>query len=165
MKRTVWIVALAVPALCLFAALALTWPPPFLDARDLNAIDIYAYRDWQGTSVQVETGDQVSIQARGEWLYTPGEWHGPQGHARYPAPSFYPIPNVAGGVLIGRIGDQGPLFVVGQGIRFAAPLDGQLYLRIDDDILSDNEGKVQVEITVVHPTTPSPPSSRGQPGP
>ena len=73
---------------------------------------VFAYRGWQSIGVQLNEGDFVTIRARGEWLYTPGEYHGPEGHARFPAPSFYPLSNpggyerthaVPGGVLIGRM--------------------------------------------------------------
>jgi hypothetical protein len=113
---------------------------------------IFAYRDWQSVGVRVQDGDTLRIQAKGTWLYTPGEYHGPEGHARYHAPSFYPLPGVRGGALIGRIGETGQPFYVGRYSTRWIDQEGTLYLRIDDDILSDNEGYVTVEITVTQPT-------------
>lgn len=109
---------------------------------------IYAYRDWQSVGVRVNPGDVIRIRARGTWLYTPGEYHGPEGHGRYRAPQFYPLPGVPGGALIGRIGENGRPFYVGKGGTWTADRAGVLYLRIDDDILSDNEGWVEVEVDV-----------------
>jgi hypothetical protein len=124
----------------------------------LHKQKIYAYRDWQSTGVQLHANETVAITAEGEWLYTPGEYHGPEGHPRYPAPDFYPIPGVAGGVLIGKIGESGTPFVVARNSwnasydgwdasagRYA---EGLLYLRINDDILSDNRGAVAVDVSV-----------------
>jgi hypothetical protein len=124
----------------------------------LHKQKIYAYRDWQSTGVQVHANEAIEIQAAGEWLYTPGEYHGPEGHPRYPAPDFYPIAGAPGGVLIGKIGESGTPFVVGRNSwnssydgwnasagRYA---EGLLYLRINDDILSDNRGSVAVDVTV-----------------
>ena len=124
----------------------------------LHKQKIYAYRDWQSTGVQLHVNETFEITAEGEWLYTPGEYHGPDGHPRYPAPSFYPIADVAGGVLIGKIGENGTPFVVGShnwnssydgwdasAGRYA---EGLLYLRINDDILSDNRGAVTVDVTI-----------------
>jgi hypothetical protein len=51
-------------------------------------------------------------------------------------------------MLIGRIGETGQPFLVGTGTRWYADQAGLLYLRIDDDILSDNEGWVTVAVTV-----------------
>ncbi|RIK37152.1 MAG: hypothetical protein DCC57_21865 [Chloroflexi bacterium] len=129
-----------------------------LRQESLAQLRIFAYRDWQSTGVRLENGEFVTIRARGEWLYTPGEYHGPEGHARYPAPSFYPLPHregpyqmgpgVPGGVLIGRIGESGAPFLVGKYNRIPVSETGTLYLRINDDILSDNEGWVEVQIDV-----------------
>jgi hypothetical protein len=114
---------------------------------------IYAYRSWQSVGRQVDQGDVIHVRARGRWLYTPGEYHGPEGHAKYPAPDIYPIPgaNVAGGVLLARIGEDGPPLLVGRGRRLFADRSGMLMFRINDDILSDNEGYVTVEVTVEKP--------------
>ncbi|MDE0141825.1 MAG: hypothetical protein OXI80_13445 [Caldilineaceae bacterium] len=109
---------------------------------------IYAYRDWQSTGVRVDQGDRVEIEAEGEWLYTPDEFHGPAGHPRFPAPSFYPVSSGSGGALIGRIGETGGRFVVGEGVNMQATRHGILYLRINDDVLSDNDGYVAVRIEV-----------------
>lgn len=115
---------------------------------DLIAKRIYAYRDWQSTGVRVDQGDLVEIEAEGEWLYTPDEFHGPGGHPVYPAASFYPISSGSGGALIGRIGEKGYRFIVGNRVDMQAPQKGILYLRINDDILSDNDGWVAVRIDV-----------------
>jgi hypothetical protein len=109
---------------------------------------IFAYRDWQSVGVRLNPDDRVSIRAQGEWLYTPGEYHGPEGHARYSAPAFYPLPRAPGGALIGRIGVDGEPFLVGRRASRRATETGTLYLRIDDDILTDNDGWVQVSVEV-----------------
>ncbi len=119
---------------------------------DMSQPRIYAYRDWQSVGVQVNQGDLIRLRAQGRWLYTPGEYHGPEGHKRYPAPSYYPVAGTAGGVLLGRIGEDGALFIVGRGGTFYAERSGLLYLRINDDILSDNDGYVTVEVSVTSPT-------------
>lgn len=125
---------------------------------------IFAYRGWQSTGIQLAAGDRVTIRASGRWLYTPGEYHGPEGHARYLAPRFYPLPNgegfmgrgVPGGVLIGRIGERGDPFLVGKSAKIQAQERGTLYLRINDDILSDNEGWVEVQVLVETPEGETP---------
>jgi hypothetical protein len=109
---------------------------------------IFAYRDWQSVGIQVQAGDVLQIRAKGSWMYTPDEYHGPEGHAHYRAPRFYPLPDAPGGALIGRIGENGNPFYVGRRVTWGAGQDGLLYLRIDDDILSDNDGWVTVEVSV-----------------
>jgi len=124
--------------------------------EELTAPRIYAYRDWQTVSVQLADGDIVHIRARGTWLYTPDEFHGPEGHAEYPAPDTYPITgyNVPGGVLLGRIGEDAPPFIVSRGRTVVADRAGTLYFRINDDILSDNKGYVTVELQIEAPVEP-----------
>ena len=121
---------------------------PAVRQESLSQPHVYAYRGWQNVGVRLQAGDQAEIRADGEWLYTPDEVHGPEGHARYPAPSFYPIPYVPGGVLIGRIGEKGQPFVVGRRTSVYAEEPGLLYLRINDDRLGDNWGWVAVDVEV-----------------
>ena len=138
-------------AVAVLVTLTLTAPRNLNVSRnhsELLAKRIYAYRDWQSTGVRIDQGDRVEIQAEGEWLYTPDEFHGPAGHPRFPAPSFYPVSSGSGGALIGRIGDTGGRFVVGERLNMQATQHGILYLRINDDILSDNDGWVAVRIDV-----------------
>ncbi len=138
-------------AVTVLAALAQTAQPALTVSKrhsDLVAKRIYAYRDWQSTGIRIDYGDRVRIAATGEWLYTPDEFHGPAGHPKFPAASFYPISSGAGGALIGRIGESGARFIVGQAVNMQAHEHGILYLRINDDILSDNDGWVAVHIDV-----------------
>ena len=123
---------------------------PVVRQEDLSRPRVFAYRDWQNMGVRLDRGDRIDIIAEGEWLYTPDEVHGPEGHHRYPAPNFYPIPSVPGGVLIGRIGEKGKPFLVGRRTVWHAQQPGTLYLRINDDMLGDNKGWVAVDIEVTH---------------
>lgn len=146
---TQWIVRIAVVICALIGVARLdsaALPPVYQE--QLHERRVYAYRDWQSVGVKVNLGDLLQIHAVGTWLYTPNEYHGPEGHARYQAPDFYPIAYVPGGVLIGRIGEIGAPFTVGRELTQYADQEGLLYLRINDDILSDNEGSVIVEVTV-----------------
>jgi hypothetical protein len=121
---------------------------------DLSESRIYAYRDWQSVGIQVVSGDIIHIRARGQWLYTPQEYHGPEGHRTYPAPDTYPISgsHVPGGILLARIGDAGDPFIIGRGRAWVAEREGMLSFRINDDILSDNEGYIAIEIKVEKPS-------------
>lgn len=143
------ILALTPLTLCLLLAFALSADPATLNARDLNTLEIFAYRDWQRTGIQLTQDQYFTIRAQGEWVYTPGEWNGPEGHRRFRSPEFYPLPYVPGGALIGKIGDAGQIFYVGAEFSSRASVAGPLFLRIDDDILSDNEGKLEVKIEAI----------------
>lgn len=123
--------------------------------EEMAQTQIFAYRGWQSTGVRLEPDETAVIHARGSWLYTPGEWHDANGHKRYPAPAFYPMTGVPGGVLLGRIGENGYVQRIGKQGSIYATEGGMLYLRINDDILSDNEGSLQVTVEVIPaPETP-----------
>lgn len=117
--------------------------------ENMRQNNIYAYRSWQSVGLRVKPGESLTIEAEGRWLYTPDDYHGPDGHPRYPAPSFYPVPYGAGGTLIGRIGEKGEPFIVGRWTRQTVNNEGTLYLRINDDILGDNKGSMLVDVTIV----------------
>jgi len=155
-RRTILLVVLALGALVAFGGLVASaaWGPQFQESLLVNRV--YAYRGWQSTGIQLHKGDWYTIHAEGIWLYSPYAGpNGPEGHRRYLSPNFYPLPNVGGGSLIGRIGEEGKLFYVGRGMSGWAEINGLLYLRIDDDLLGDNVGSVTIEVTVI-PPTPTP---------
>jgi hypothetical protein len=140
-----WVIgALAIAILYLLVARVMT---PTLH-EEMAQIQIYAYRGWQSTGVRLKQNETAVIRAKGNWLYTPGEWHDADGHRRYPAPSFYPLTGVRGGVLLGRVG-EGITQRVGVRAHIYAAQPGMLYLRINDDILSDNQGSLQVTLEVI----------------
>ncbi len=146
-------------AVCILSAGILGWfwqEAPPVQQSALSSPRIYAYRDWQSLGLQLNPGEVVRLRAQGTWLYTPGEYHGPEGHHKYPSPDTYPINRAPGGVLIGRFGETGTPFLVGRGGTFMADVAGRLYLRINDDILSDNEGFVTIEVSITPPETPRP---------
>lgn len=130
----------------LYLLFAGVWAPGHQE--EMAQTQIYAYRGWQSTGIHLEQGEWADIHAEGVWLYTPGEWHGADGHSRYPAPSWYPLTNAPGGVLVGRVGESGNPQWVGDNGRVYASEGGLLYLRINDDILSDNQGSLYVSIEV-----------------
>jgi hypothetical protein len=117
---------------------------------------IQAYRQWQSTGIKLEAGDYVTVRASGEWQYSPlVGLHGPAGGL--PAVSSYPMPSARGGALLGRIGESGERFYVGPRYTGHVRAPGMLYLRINDDLLGDNQGKLDVTIDVIRATaTPRP---------
>ncbi|MBI4769043.1 MAG: hypothetical protein HY784_01165 [Chloroflexi bacterium] len=136
-----------------------TWRP--IHQSDLFRQVVYAYRQWQSTGVKLSPGDAFQIRASGEWQYSPYVGlHGPAGGMW--APDWYPLPGdsmpggVKGGALLGRIGEAGQVFYVGARYSGQAAAGGTLYLRINDDLLGDNEGTLSLQITVWPAPTPEP---------
>ncbi|MDY7041470.1 MAG: hypothetical protein SVX38_11460 [Chloroflexota bacterium] len=153
MKRIVILVILPLLALCAFTSLTLRADGQPIQQADLSEKRIYAYRGWQSLGFTLHPGEVITIKAQGSWLYSPDvSYHGPQGSSvQFPAPLYYPLPNRIGGCLIGRIGDDGEPFYVGWGTTVQSNALGRLYLRINDDIVTDNDGHITVEVTVLPP--------------
>jgi hypothetical protein len=133
------------------------WEP--FSQRDLIGHQVYAYRQWQSTGLNLEAGDQFQIRAYGEWSYSPYVGlHGPEGGLW--APDWYILTGnrdrALGGALLGRVGEAGTPFYVGRRTAGRAIEPGLLYLRINDDLLGDNEGVLSVEIEVTPAPTPVP---------
>jgi hypothetical protein len=105
------------------------------------------------TGIELRTGDQATISATG--TITAGRRAGvvsPDG-GRQGASAIlgtYPVPNVGVGALIGYIvsanGQQSQPFLVGSQSTFTSPVDGRLYLLVNDDNYSDNSGTFSARI-------------------
>jgi hypothetical protein len=152
-RRILLLMALTFSALVVLGELVAlaAWGPQAQDTLIVHRI--YAYRGWQSTGIQLHQGDWYTLHAEDTWTYSPFAGpNGPEGHRRFLAPGFYPLPGVRGGSLIGRIGEDGPAFYVGKGMSGQVESNGLLYLRIDDDLLGDNVGNVTIQVTVTPPT-------------
>ena len=105
------------------------------------------------TGIDLRAGEQVTITATG--TVTAGRRAGvvsPDG-GRPGAGSIlstYPVPNAGVGALIGYIlstnGQTSQPFLVGSQSTFTSPVDGRLYLTVNDDNYSDNSGSFSVRI-------------------
>jgi hypothetical protein len=62
----------------------------------------------------------------------------------------YPVPSAGVGALIGYIvssnGQTSQPFFIGSQATFTAPVDGRLYLTVNDDNYSDNSGSFTARI-------------------
>ncbi|HEY0431611.1 MAG TPA: LecA/PA-IL family lectin [Pyrinomonadaceae bacterium] len=109
----------------------------------------------EDTGIDLRTGDQVVITATGN--ITAGQRVGvvsPDG-ARASAGTIFgtnrrPVPTAGVGALVGYIlqsnGQASAYFLVGSQATFTVPVDGRLYLLVNDDNYSDNSGSFSARI-------------------
>ncbi len=115
---------------------------------ETRRVEVFANKDWQDSGVTVGEGKPCSIKAAGKWKFQMQYELTPDG---IEIPKELRDFNI--GALVGRIvtgsGDDrdGKVFFVGSGTSFNAREDGRLQLRIYDSDVTDNSGKIQVEIT------------------
>jgi hypothetical protein len=107
------------------------------------------------TGIELRTGDQVTITATGSvtagrraGVVSPAG--GRQGAAGILGASSYPVPTAGVGALVGYIlqsnGQTSQVFLVGSQATFTTPVDGRLYLMVNDDNYSDNSGSFSARI-------------------
>lgn len=107
------------------------------------------------TGIDLRTGDQLTITATGS--VTAGRRAGVvsadggrQGAAGILGASGYPVPTAGVGALVGYVrqanGQMTQVFLVGSQATFTAPVDGRLYLMVNDDNYTDNSGSFSARI-------------------
>ena len=114
-----------------------------------SQIKVQANADWMDTRIMLRKGDTVNFSASGTYQYerSAKSTSGPSGVSgstgRTP-----PCPKLTPCALIGRIGFTEP-FEVGSEMQIVAKEMGQLYLRLNEQPVSDNSGTIDVEIVVI----------------
>ena len=105
-------------------------------------------QQWVPTGFAVRRGETLHFNATGEVMWTPdaNDRATPSGALDGKKPGRPPVGSAAGGALIGRVDNGAPFFVGNQG-SVRIPATGQLYLGINDDVLTDNTGDFFVTIS------------------
>jgi hypothetical protein len=103
------------------------------------------------TGIDLRAGDQVTITATGN--VTAGRRAGvvsADGGRVSAVFSTYPVPSAGVGALIGYIvqanGQTTQPFLIGSQSTFTVPVDGRLYLQVNDDNYADNSGSFSARI-------------------
>lgn len=108
-------------------------------------VDVPGGTAWTRTSVELRDGQEVWFDAKGEVRWGPGRKDGPGGESGSPRNPARPIPSRPGASLIGKIGESGDPFFIGND---RGPIKvrgrGTLFLGINDDYLQDNSGAFRV---------------------
>ena len=110
-------------------------------------IAVPARNRWTPTGITVRKGETITFHTTGEVQLSPdasdiATADGAKSN-RYAAGS--PMPRILAGALIGRIGNGAP-FPIGTQTAIPMPGAGQLFLGVNDDELSDNQGEFRVEV-------------------
>ena len=127
--------------------------------------DIDATKQWFDTSLDLRTGEKLSITASGQITYPPSQssksqtpqTFGPDGLTRGWKDLIheYAVPNGGHGALIGRLGsdDAAQPFLIGATINYTAPVAGRLFLGLNQSMKDAQaaSGSFHVKIQVVDP--------------
>jgi hypothetical protein len=108
------------------------------------------------TGVLIVSGDRVTVTASGTVNTLPpdsGSEGGPNGNPSQCTPACQ-LPSAHFGALIGKIGPDGPWFLVGASRVITANRTGILILGVNDTINDNNTGQFNVTVSVVGTTSP-----------
>lgn len=113
-----------------------------------QGIAVPGNQQWTATGLTVRSGEVLTFQTTGEVRYTPdpNEVAGPAGSKAQHKIGGAPLPQDFAGALIARVGNGQP-FAIGNQTSVPMPASGQLFLGINDDNVSDNQGGFRVNIT------------------
>lgn len=108
-------------------------------------VDVPGGTAWTRTNVELRDGQEVWFESRGEVRWGPGRKDGPGGESGSPRNPARPIPSRPGASLIGKVGESGDPFFIGNE-RGPIKLRGRgtLFLGVNDDYLQDNSGAFRV---------------------
>jgi hypothetical protein len=108
---------------------------------------VKANTPWNDTGIDVRRGETIRFSVRGKIMFgtDPSQTAPPDGSEAMKNPS-YPVPGMAVGGLIARVGN-GPAFPIGgSATAITMPANGRLMLGVNDDNFPDNSGAFYVTI-------------------
>jgi hypothetical protein len=112
-----------------------------------RSVTVDARTQWVDSGVVVRAGQEVMFVATGQVRWGPNRRDGASGERNSPFNAGRPMPDRNAAALIGRIGENGDPFFIGddqQPIRVRG--GGRLFLGINDDYLQDNSGSLRVVV-------------------
>lgn len=127
-----------------------------------NVVVVSARQGWQDSGIALAAGSQASISyVVGAWDLdfggASGGYVGPDG---VPLPPLImeacdppPLPESPTGALVGEVGN-GPAFLVGSRLSFQVQQNGDLFFRINDGCLANNDGNIVVQVDRFDPSQP-----------
>jgi hypothetical protein len=112
-----------------------------------RVVTVDARTAWTDTGVDVRAGQELIFAATGQVRWGPNRRDGAAGERNSPFNAARPMPERNAAALIGKIGEKGDPFFIGdlrEPLRMRGA--GRLFLGINDDYLADNSGSLRVVI-------------------
>ena len=111
-------------------------------------INVTSREAWTDTGIDVRAGQQIYFQASGEVRWGPNRRDGAAGERNSPRNNARPLPDRPAAALIGRVGENGDAFLIGDDPGpFRVRGSGRLYLGVNDDYFGDNTGSLRVVVS------------------
>jgi hypothetical protein len=113
-----------------------------------SGVIVPANQQWTATGITVQKGETIRFTTTGQIQLSNDSNDVAQaaGATSQRMAQGAPLPRAFAGALIGRIGTTGQPFAIGDQTSVQMPETGQLFLGINDDNLTDNQGEFRVQI-------------------
>jgi Ca2+-binding EF-hand superfamily protein len=112
-----------------------------------RTVVVNARQQWVDTGIDLRAGDFLYVTATGRVSWAPAANY-TEANGADPAGPNAPLPGAGAGGLIGRIGNS-QVFMVGANLDgHRANTAGRLFLQVNDDLLTDNQGSFRTTVTV-----------------
>lgn len=114
-----------------------------------GAVRVPGNATWVATPYTVRRGDRLSFNASGQVQLSdnPNDVAHAAGSLNQRHATGAPLPQNFAGALIAKVGNSAPFPIGNNTAPITMPADGQLYLMVNDDEVSDNHGEFIVQIT------------------
>jgi hypothetical protein len=113
------------------------------------AVTVPGTTRWMPTGIMVRKGQRVGFETDGTIYLVSGaqDQAGAAGAYTGRRANGAPLPDQLVGAFIGRVGPRGTPFGIGDQDSLIMPASGELFLGINDDEVSDNQGAFTVRVT------------------
>jgi len=124
--------------------------PLSVTAQKPQELDISGAQAWTDTGIDLKAGDTLHISATGSVHFDGARENGPDGLARgwLDLVRILPLNDAGRGALLGKIGssDAARPFLVGPRAQIKAPIDGRLFLGLNESSNDQPQGSFHVTI-------------------
>ena len=122
---------------------------PAAASGQTHMVRVNSQNRWTDSGFVVRAGDTIDIDASGTITMSDNaqDTASPAGSATGRKAPDAPVLNQLAGGLIAMIDNYGPVFLGGRR-TFVAPVNGRLYLGVNDDFLGDNRGEFVVQTAI-----------------
>ena len=113
-----------------------------------DGVVVSAQQKWTPSGLVVRSGDRLTFSSNGDIQLSAdaNDIAGTAGSRSGRTAAGAPLPSAPAGALIGRVGTNGPVFAIGDQASLTVRENGQLFLGVNDDEVSDNRGEFRVKI-------------------
>jgi len=123
---------------------------PCLSSCREAKLGVSSQEGWQTADITMSKNEVFAFEGAGQWTYAPSQQSAVGPHGEDWIVDYRVEPEAPNGAILGRIHGSEGAYLTGAGL---ADRDGRLEFRINDTLLSDNSGTIDVMIWAFKPAS------------